>query len=73
MLFYIEQGIELTYMWELLEERIRNSNSIKFDPLITDHFKLIEINNKLSMSEYYLEYVSILYYILTINEYTQLY
>ena len=60
-------------MWELLEERIRNSNSIKFDPLITDHLKLTEINNKLSMSEYYLEYVSILYYILTINEYTQLY
>ena len=60
-------------MVELLEERRRNSNNIKLYPPITDYLKLIELNNKLSMSEFYLEYVSILYYILTINEYIQLY
>ena len=54
-------------MGELLEERRRNSNSLKFDPPITDHLKLFKLNNKLSMSKFYLEYVSIFYYILTIN------
>ena len=65
-------AIRLHKISDLLERR-RNSNSIKFDPTITDLLKLIELNNKLSMPKFYLEYVSILYYILTINEYIQLY
>ena len=51
-----------------MEERRRNSNGIKFDPAITDHLKMIELNNKYDKKlELYLEYVSILYYILKIN------
>ena len=34
-------------MEELLEEIRRNSNNIKFDPPLTDHLKMIELNNKL--------------------------
>ena len=49
---YIEQGIELMYMGELLEERKRNCYNMKFDPPITDH---------ISISELYLEYVSLFY------------
>ena len=49
-------------MGELLEEKRRNCNSIKFDPPISDHLKLIELNNKLSMSEFYLEHVFYIIY-----------